>query len=488
MQYSSPPDHAMPLSQFSALLQLPQISLGQMLEKLIRGLQGGEPHPPLFFLAHHFWLHGFGAGEIALRSLPMLWSLGAIGVAYGFGRSLLGHRWGLMFAALLATNPFYLFHSLNIRMYTPLVFWAIASAWALRELTREQCDGRRLWQGCFIGSVAGGLLTFYLFAYWLVVLGALALWLDRKHIIAHGFRAAIGVAITLPWMLWGTIKQLRNADIGRFSNASTAHSPVIQHLQDVFQTLGIHLVLGDWFSSVPNWVAPLCGIGVLSVLTALGMRLWKTQRQLFGIAAIMGGLPLVLALVVDVVSRKYTLGFGSGRTLIIMLPGCLLLVTIALAGLKRKGQVAAALLLLIYLTIDVGDLSLRPRQMFHQIAQVIQEAPNQSTLIVMNSQAWGHVNRLAYYVPTDANVSLLAQSSPKLVETFPALMTQTSTKYDRILWLESKTPLWSPVTTPQQRQQIEASLAARFRLTSQRSLSGTMDLDRFELSIYQSNG
>lgn len=490
MQYVGPSDQVVTLSQYSALLHLPTLPFPVMLERLIRGLQGGEPHPPLFFMAHHLWLHGFGAGEIALRSLPLLWSLGAIAVAYGLGQSLSGHRFGLMFCTLLAANPFYLFHSLNMRMYTPLVFWAILSAWALMEISRRDSDRLWqgwLWQGCFVGAVAGGMLTFYLFAYWLVVLGALALWIDRKHAVHHALRIGAGIVITLPWMLWGTIKQLRNADIGRFSNAPAVISPFFQHLQDALQTLGIHLVIGDWVSSVPSLTAPLCGLGVLTVITAISIRLWQRERHLFGIAAIMGLLPIVLALLVDSITGKYTLGFGSGRTLIIMLPGCLLLITIALASWNRKGQVAMALLLLGYLAVDVGDFSLRPRQVFHQIAQVIQESPNIPTLIVLNSQAWGHVNRLAYYISPEAKVSLLAQPASKLAASFGPIVEKTYSRYDRVLVLESQTPLWSPPTTPEQRQQIATSLASHFKLTGQQSLSGTMDLDRFELSVYQSN-
>ena len=487
MQYVGPSDQVVTLSQYSALLDLPTLSFPTMLERLIRGLQGGEPHPPLFFLAHHLWLHVFGAGEVALRSLPLLWSLGAIAVAYGLGRSLSGHRFGLMFCTLLAANPFYLFHSLNVRMYTPLVFWAILSAWALLELSHWNGDRLWVWQGCLIGAVAGGMLTFYLFAYWLVVLGALALWVDRKRAIYYALRIGAGIVITLPWMLWGTIKQLRNADIGRFSNAPAVISPFFQHLQDALQTLGIHLVLGDWVSSTPALAAPLCGLGVLAVIVAISVRLWKRDRYVFGIAAIMGLLPIVLALLIDTITGKYTLGFGSGRTLTIMLPGCLLLITIALADWNRKGQVAMALLLFGYLAIDVSDFSLRPRQMFHQIAQVIQESPNTPTLIVLNSQAWGHVNRLAYYISSDAKVSLLAQPAPKLAESFGPIVEKTYSRYGRVLVLESQTPLWSLPTTPEQRLKIVTSLASHFKLTGQRSLSGTMDLDRFELSVYQSN-
>ncbi|MEO3703639.1 hypothetical protein [Trichormus azollae] len=56
-----------------------------------------------------------------MRSLNTLLSTVSMGGAYGLGKFFLGHRGGLFFAALVAISPFYLFHSLNLRMYTPLV-------------------------------------------------------------------------------------------------------------------------------------------------------------------------------------------------------------------------------------------------------------------------------------------------------------------------------------------------------------------------------
>ena len=176
--YQPPQDLPVVLADYTALLSLPQQSSVQdileTLKNLLRGLAGGEPHPPLFFLAQHLWLHFFGNREVATRSLGVLLSVLAIGSAYGLGRCLLGQRGGLLFAALMGINPYYMFHSLNVRMYNSLVLWAILSAWALlqlidtykSELKRQSFftdNTKLLWSLLLIGSVAAGLMTFYFF-------------------------------------------------------------------------------------------------------------------------------------------------------------------------------------------------------------------------------------------------------------------------------------------------------------------------------------
>ncbi len=493
-QYTTPSEVAVPLSHYTALLSLPsESSLGAIaktLQGLFRGLYAGEPHPPLFFLGQHVWLRLFGNGEWAMRSLPALWSVGAIAAAFGLGRTLLGRRGGLLFAALLATNPFYLFHSLNVRMYTPLAFWVILSAWALLKLmpkgeqNRQPLDRRR-WQIILIGSIAAGLMTFYLFAFWVIALAGLVLVADRRHWWQKGLRLGMGVLLTLPWVVWGTLKQLRSADFARFSTTKEAGNPLLLHVQEGLQTLGIHLLTGDWATALPLGTVRLLGLVGLLALVSICVILWNDDdRRALKIASVMGMVPLLLALGVDVVAGKFTLGFGWGRALICILPGCLLLITV---GIERSGRWRNWLsmsILLVYLTIDISDLSVRHRQVFHQIAALLEQDPTVPTLVALNSQAWGHVNRLAYYVPDHLSVSLLAQPSADLATALTKTLTLNS-PYQRVLWLESGRPLWSPPTTDAERQQIEKILSDRFQFIQTNDLSGTMNLDRFSLKLYK---
>ena len=139
--YHTPKDVPVAIATYQSLFYIPiENSLGDIIhtaEKFLKGLVA-EPHPPLFYIGQHLWLRLFGNSEAAMRSLPALYSIGAIGCAYSIGRYLLGHRGGLLFSALLALNPFYLFHSLNVRMYSSLVFWTLLSGWALLETGRKE--------------------------------------------------------------------------------------------------------------------------------------------------------------------------------------------------------------------------------------------------------------------------------------------------------------------------------------------------------------
>ncbi|MFM7438542.1 MAG: glycosyltransferase family 39 protein, partial [Snowella sp.] len=193
ISYHHPGDLPVILANYTTLLNLPvETNWNDILQtgkNLFRGLVA-EPHPPLFFLGQHLWLRLFGNSEIAMRSLPMLFSIGAIGCAYSLGRYLLGNRGGLLLAALLGLNPYYLFHSLNVRMYSSLVFWVLLSAWSLLELLPSTAKNSNnfdhhkkhhlkiLWNLTFIISVIGGLLTFYYFIIWLVTLAIIVFWLE----------------------------------------------------------------------------------------------------------------------------------------------------------------------------------------------------------------------------------------------------------------------------------------------------------------------
>lgn len=482
IKYSLPEETPIALSQLTAFLNLPSegsiSAIAKTLQSLIRGLYGGEPHPPVFFLAQHVWLRWFGNGEIAMRSLPALWSVGAIAAAYGLGQKLIDRRGGLLFAALLATNPFYLFHSLNVRMYTPLVLWAILSVWALLEIISRP---RWKWQIAFIVSIVFGLLTFYLFAYWVVVLATLILVLDRKHWIGHGLRMTIAGMLTLPWAISGTLKQLRNADLDRFGVREG--NPVFLHLQDLFQTVGTQLMIGDWATNLSAGIIALVGLLTSVGLGVAVIYLWKCgQKWRLTVALGMSIFPLLLALCVDVLTRKYTLGFGWGRALIFVLPGCLLLMTVAIRQLKAHQGIVALLLVLLYLAIDTGDLTLRTRSVFHQVAEVVQldSAP---VLIAMDSKAWGHVNRLAYYIPSTSRVDLLAQPASELATRLKATLDKTS--YQRVIWLESADPVWSLPATTVERQRIQQVLEERFSIAKVQFLQGTMSLDEFQLNLYQ---
>ena len=210
------------------------------------------------------------------------------------------------------------------------------------------------------------------------------------------------------------------------------------------------------------------------------------NRRLLVVGFLLSIFPLLLALAVDIIGGKFTLGFGWGRSMILLLPGSLLLMTILIERSPRRWrQSLAGIVLLLYLGISVGDFTLRPREMFHQIAEIIATEPNSSTLIAMNSRAWGHVMRLAYYIPPTMPVMLLAQDAPDLAPALENALKDNSTKYQRVLWLESGNPVWSDRTTDVEKHEIEKVLQNQFQLQETWLLSGTMNMDEFTVRLYQ---
>ncbi|MGK7887301.1 MAG: glycosyltransferase family 39 protein [Crocosphaera sp.] len=498
-QYQNPQDIPIILADYNSLLNLPlESSLSDILttfESFIKGLVT-EPHPFLFFLEQHFWLRLWGNSEAAMRSIIVLFSLGSMGCAYGLGRRLLGFQGGLLFATFLGLNPYYLFHSLNIRMYCSLVFWVLLSSWCLLELItintskKDNFFSKRyniFWTILLVFSAASGLMTFYYFAVLFLVFAVLVLWLDRRKWWQYALYLISSIILTIPWVLWGTRQQLRNADLGRFASQDGFVNAMTRHLKEFLDVLGIHLLVGDWSSILPNYVVTIVGLFVFISLIYCIWQLYKNnQKKLLMISLLLGLFPLLLMLTLDIITRKFTLAFGFGRSVIFVLPGCLLLLVTWLekGGMKFR-NIAILSLLLLYLGINVADFSLRSRQMFHQVADIINEQPNEPTLIIMNSQAWGHVLRLAYYLPTTSPISLLAQKSDNLSPVLAENLSEKSEQYQRILWLDSERPVWGKASTEEQKQEVKSILELGYNLQKSQQLFGTWELDNFELNVYE---
>ncbi len=345
------------------------------------------------------------------------------------------------------------------------------------------------WILLLIISLASGLMTFYYFAVFMLSLSALVLWLDRRRWWQYAAYFMSSVLITIPWVWWGTRQQLRNADLGRFSAKDGLLVNLLKHFQEFLDVLGIHLLIGDWSSILSPFIITLAGFFVVIILSIYSFSLWKNQqRELLIIGLILGILPLMLMLIMDIITGKFTLAFGWGRSVIFVLPGCLLLLVIYLekTDIKFKNLTIIGILLL-YLTINISDFSLRSRRMFHTVADMINEQQNSPTLIIMDSQAWGHVLRLAYYLPVTSPISLLAQKSNNFVSIVEKNMNQNTKQYNRIFWLQSHRPVWGKPSTEEQKQQVKNILNQSYNLQQSQPLVGTWELDNFTLNVYQKN-
>jgi uncharacterized membrane protein len=534
------------LGTFLNDFQIPDISLLETVRNLLREI-ASDVHPPLFYLSLHLWRRIFGTSDSTMHALAALFSVGAIFGAYGLGKSILGKRGSLILTALFSLNPFFLYHSLNLRMYSPLLFFSILSSWAMVELVEEKGsrergrssevsserktalegvgnresevarrrgDGETLrrgedgekrlfppavsllppaffWSVVLIFSITAGMLTQYLFAYWVMTLGIFALIFDRRKWWLHGLRLGTGVLFFLPWFLWGTKQQLSNrSDVFRQLSSSKTIT-LLDHVRDVAKTLATHLLLGESVTKISINFAIALGIIFIILLATFAIALWqrKEYRKL-GMALVLGIVPLLLALAVDIAGKKLTVGFGEGRSLIFILPGCLLLAIAWIQTLDRRWQkLIVGCLLVLYLSIGVANFSWQSRWMFHQLADIIKQQSTTPTLIAMNSNAWGHVLRLAYYTPSDLPVSLIAQKPADLASKLKQQIEEKSIAYPRLIWIDLENPVWSKPKTENERlqlqRQIQQAIESKYRLVTSQNLSGTTSLDNFTANIYQ---
>ncbi|MEM9088490.1 MAG: glycosyltransferase family 39 protein [Cyanobacteria bacterium P01_F01_bin.53] len=486
----------------------------ETVKNLVKGTLG-DPHPPLFYLNEHGWMRIFGNGEGALRSLVVIVSLVTLLLSYYFGKRVLGQLGGLVFTALLALNPFFFSHSLNLRMYAAMLLWVMVSGvcfFALIGLeslgtegrTGERTEGKaeaRGWQRWLLRagvaiSLTAGLLTQYLFAYWLFALAALVLYLDRKRWFQHGLTMGAGVLMFMPWALWGVRQQAKNrADVlSQISSVGGPFQAAIAHGKDLVHTLANHLLLGHLTTSMlpigepikPTAVAIGCAVLGFLMVCVVGLYRRRQYRVLM-IGVLAGLLPLAVALAIDVAANKYTLGFGWGRSTIVALPGCLLLIAAWLERATGRWRVPmTAGLLAVYLAVNVGDFVGRDRQIFHQVNDTLLETES-PTLVVMNSRAWGHVLRLTYYLAESPNAYILATKPADVTDSLARALQAES--YARVLWLRAEYPLWDKPESEAEAQlfsdSTEKLLQANYQLADTQALSGTMNLDEFELQVYQ---
>ena len=249
-------------------------------EGLWKGISTIEPNPPLMYLALRAWIAVAGASEFAARYFSAFFGILCVPLLYRLAREMfwakapLAHReasckegrsdWAALFAAaLIAINPYQIWHSQDIRNYT---MWPSLSLLALIFLWRwwklEIRDWRletgfRHWclvighLTLYVLLTLASLYTHYYDTFILVAENAFvfALALSARHWQALarwiGAQLVIG-GLYAPWVLFGTNR------ITTYGEAS-AESGV--SLLDVFRRTLASFILSD---TVPDdWKARL---------------------------------------------------------------------------------------------------------------------------------------------------------------------------------------------------------------------------------------
>jgi 4-amino-4-deoxy-L-arabinose transferase-like glycosyltransferase len=113
-------------------------------------------HGPLYFRLLHLWA-AWGTNEFALRSLSVLFGGLAVGLVYVMGRQLYDRRLAGMGATLMATSPFLIWYSQEVRYITLMI---AAALFAMYTFHRALGARRLAWWLLHCGSLILAIAAF----------------------------------------------------------------------------------------------------------------------------------------------------------------------------------------------------------------------------------------------------------------------------------------------------------------------------------------
>jgi mannosyltransferase len=165
------------------------LPLGAFLHVLTRG----DPNMGLYYVMLRIWVHLFGDGAVAVRSLSVVCAVGAVVVTYLLGRRLFGELAGCVAALLLAVDPFDVQYAQDARGYSLLVLLVAASSYFLvRELERPSVVTG-------VGLVATASLSVYAyyFGFYVLAVDLLAVLALRRRAFFNWHWGAVTAATAL---------------------------------------------------------------------------------------------------------------------------------------------------------------------------------------------------------------------------------------------------------------------------------------------------
>jgi hypothetical protein len=134
-----------------------------------------DGHPPLYYLLLHGWIELFGSGDVAVRSLSIVFGVITLPVAWWYGRRRGGSVLAWFLVAVVALSPYAVRYSTETRMYSLVILLVFVGAVLLDDIVVRGRDG---WgRMVALVLVATALLYTHYWSMWLLgAIGLLMLW------------------------------------------------------------------------------------------------------------------------------------------------------------------------------------------------------------------------------------------------------------------------------------------------------------------------
>lgn len=230
--------------------------------------------PPAYYLMLHVWMKVFGQSDLAVRMLPALISVATLPVAWALGRALGGRQVALAAVVFVATSPFAIRYGTENRMYSLVMFLAVAGGLALVKCLRDPTPIRLVALGLIGGLL---LLTHYWALYLVAATGAVLLVSSVRGANRSASRLTLAALVSgsllfVPWAPSFLFQALHTG-----TPWATPPSPLM-----LFDAVG---QFAGWYT---GWGSVLFGIYCLSFAALAALVVVSNHPRARGIAAWLG--------------------------------------------------------------------------------------------------------------------------------------------------------------------------------------------------------
>lgn len=446
-----------PASHWRAYLA-PTLNLGGVW----RAVFLSDLNPPLYYLTLNVWMTIFSNTDISLRLFSVMWALLSMPIFWNLGKILAGRDGAVTVLAVFVLSPFVLYYSVEVRMYSMLIFFSSSLLYATAQYIRFN---KARWICTWSAAAVFGMWTHLFFVF---VLITCLIWLSLSTAKKDYWKLASAVGFTvcllLPWYVhvptiqgeWrvGTSWQYIRLPPGEELDLA------LRHLAGLFAGVGFRQGWGP--------IAPYIDY-VLQFIVAVAFAISASRILRDRILMLLCTIPV--ATVAMLFAADLTRGMSllkTERYVIAALPAALAALACAVLHLRQTVRYAVLLLVILVWSSKIAPMAtgqVRPNEPYNDLAAAIDRLT--PDLVILNSIPSG-VLGLARYLRSDLEIAPI----------LPMLRNVTSDHVDR--WIISKCRV-AFIDAHQQSSASELEFAVR-RVSN---LEETLRFSGFSMRLYK---